>query len=190
MPRSQAARKAAADKAGPKKPAASTTPAAAAPRSTGQRRGRASTEFDSRSVKGQEREGEIALEGPAGIEMEQLEVVDGPNFKDRAEELNFMEEKLVIIIHADPSPKPEDPVYIGVNGRGCYVWRTKRTIIPRKYVERLARARADSVTQDVEAREPEAVNKLRIASNQRYPFSVLHDPSPKGSAWLQKVLTD
>lgn len=156
---------------------------------TTDRRSRASHEFDSRQARAPDRNAQIALEGPAGVEVDAIEVVEGPDFKSREKALLFMEDKLVILIHADPAPKPEDPVYIGVNGRGCYVFRDKKTLIPRKYVERLARARADSITQDVEARDPEAVNRLRIASNQRYPFSVLHDPNPKGAAWLQQVLT-
>jgi len=150
-----------------------------------------SKEFDSRKVNPHVREAKIMAEGPIGLEVEPLQVVDGPKAMDFSEAMAFAEDKLVVLIHPSPEKFPEDPVYLSVNGRQAYVWRNQKTLMPRKYVERLARAKADNVNQDVTAREPKDFNKLTITASPRYPFRVLFDPAgDKGSAWLQHVLEE
>ena len=141
-------------------------------------------EVDSRNYEGQVRE---AVEGVDGLDVEPIQVVDGPEPIKEAEALIFAEDKLTILIHQSPEKYPEDPVQVGVNGRTCFIKRGQKTIVPRKYVERLLRAQADNVEQDISAREEKDFNKLTIRPTQRYPLSVLHDPHPNGSAWLQQI---
>lgn len=144
-------------------------------------------EVDSRKFSGQVRNAVDAAEGVAGFDVEPIQVVDGPDPMNEAQAAAFAEEKLTILIHQSPEKLPEDPVYVGVNGRGCYIWRGQKTLVPRKYVERLLRAQADNITQDVTATTEREFNKLTIRPTQRYPLSVLHDPSPIGAAWLQQI---
>lgn len=145
-------------------------------------------EFDTRSVDPRVQHAQIMLEEPV-IEKEPIEVVKGDLKMDFAEALEFAEDKLTILIHPSQEPNPEDPVQVGVNGRIGYIWRGKPTIVPRKYVERLARARGDTVRQNTAAREESEFNRLSITSSQRYPFSVLDDPAgQKGHVWLQELL--
>lgn len=147
--------------------------------------------LDTREQRGApDRNATIALEGAATLEVDPIEVIDGPRFKDREAELVFMEEPVTIMIHPSQDPKPEDPVYVAVNGRGCYIWRNQKTIVRRKYVERLARAKTQTVRQDITAKEPEQLNRLTLSSSLRYPFQVLSDPHPMGGAWLQKILQE
>lgn len=142
---------------------------------------------DSRKFSGQTRTAIPAAEGVAGFDVEPIQVVDGPQAMMEAEALAFAEDKLEILIHPSEDKNAENPVYVGVNGRGCYVWRGQRTLVPRKYVERLLRAQADNITQDTTAREEADFNRLTIQPTQRYGLSVLSDPSKYGAAWLQQI---
>lgn len=153
-------------------------------------------ELDSRDFPGQTRHTKEAppgvvhaAEGTAGaLEVEPLAVVEGPVPMDMAEALLFAEDKLLILIHSSGEKNEEDPVPVGVNGRMAYIWRGQKTLMPRKYVERLLRAQADSVTQDTTAREERDFNKLTIKPTARYPLSILNDPNPKGGqGWVTSI---
>lgn len=151
-------------------------------------RAQARKERDSREHQPQPRDVVIPVEGPATLEVEPLEVIQGPGFENREEELKFMEDRLTILIHPSTDKNAEMLIPVGVNGRMCYVPRNKKVLIARKYVERLARAKEEGVTQNVKAETPMEVNRLTINSAQKYPFIILHDPDPvKGPLWFQKV---
>lgn len=148
------------------------------------------TEVDSRNYLGQVRyasDVQRAPDGAMGLDVEPIEVVDGPVAMDMATALIFAEDELLVVIHQSGEKNQENPVPVGVNGRMCYVERGQKTLMKRKYVERLLRAQSDSVEQDVTAREERDFNRLTIRPTQRYPLSVLHDPHPNGSAWLQQI---
>jgi hypothetical protein len=150
-------------------------------------------ELDTRGEQvGQDRVTTIALEGPVNADTDEIQVVEGPHFADQADALAFNEEPLVILIHPSSDKFPEDPVQVAVNGRQCFIWRNKRTLVKRKYVERLARAQIEGVRQNIDDqfKNPEEFNKLYRSSALRYPFSVLEDKSPRGGAWLQKILAE
>ncbi len=146
-------------------------------------------EVDSREFSGQTREIKEtgAPEGSVTLEPEPLQVVEGPDSMKEAEALAFAEDQLLILIHQSGDKNQEDPVPVGVNGRMSYIWRGQKTLVKRKYVERLLRAQADAVEQDTAAREECDFNRLTIRPTQRYPLSVLHDPHPHGDAWLQQI---
>ena len=149
------------------------------------------TEVDSREHQAAVRTATIsALEEPARIDQDGAPEIDVVNSMDEATALLFAEDKLTIVIHNSSEKNAEDPVPVGVNGRMAYVKRAQKTIMPRKYVERLLRAQSDSVEQDVTAREEKDFNRLTIRPTQRYPLSVLHDPHPNGAAWLQSISQD
>lgn len=147
--------------------------------------------FDTSAEKiGQDREAMIALEGPAVIDRDDIQIVSGPRFKDKAETEAFMAQMLTILIYPSSDKYPENPVPITVNGRNCFVFRNQPTLIKRCYVERLARARNEGITQDPGNPNPEVANKLTITSGLRYPFNVLKDPSPIGQEWLQAIFAE
>lgn len=150
----------------------------------------ARTEIDSREHTPKQRTATIAAEGPASLEVEPLEVIEGPRFKKREEELAFNEDMLTIIIHPSTEKNAERLILVAVNGRNCYIPRNQKVQVRRKYVERLAHARQDNIEQDVTAKDPETVNRLTITAAHKYPFSVLHDPHPLGAAWLEKVMKE
>lgn len=147
------------------------------------------TEVDSRNHQAPVRTATLsALEEPPGINQDGAPEIDVVTSMDEATALLFAEDKLTIIIHnSGDTRNQEDPVPVGVNGRMAYVKREQRTVMPRKYVERLLRAQSDSVEQDITAKEEKDFNRLTIRPTQRYPLSVLHDPHPNGAAWLQSI---
>jgi hypothetical protein len=138
---------------------------------------------------GQDREAMIALEGPAEITVDDIEVIKPENMGDRVEVEAFFEEMVKVIVHPDGSQFPEDPVPLGVNGRMCYVFRNKPTMMKRKYLYQLAKAKADSISQDPANPDPTIANKLSIRSVPRYPHSLIED-TQKGHEWHRAVLAE
>lgn len=150
-------------------------------------------EVDARELKaGQDHEAVIALEGPAEITRDDIEVVvPGPGFADKAEHLAFNEEVVKILVHPSSEQKPEDPISVGINGRMCYIFRNKASLVKRKYVEKLLRAKSDVIQQDPSNPDPAVANKLHITASLKYPFSLLEDKNPKGGlAWMQKIMAE
>lgn len=145
-------------------------------------------EFNSLDHQGQTRKAIPAAEGNPGFDVEPIEVVDGPKAGSYADELAFNEEVLTIVVHNDANPKEqENPVFVSVNGRNCFIPRGPHCLIKRKYVEVLLRAQADSVQQNVYATEEREFNKLTIVPTQRYPISIINDPNPRGPDWARKI---
>ena len=60
--------------------------------------------------------------------------------------------------------------------------------VKRKYVEALARGRTTKYEQ--KTMDPSRPENIQMAEKTAltYPFSVLHDPNPKGRAWLKAIL--
>lgn len=135
---------------------------------------------------GQPREAHIALEGPANIEVDQIEVIPSIRGKSKMEVEAFMAQEMRILIHNSPEKHAENPVQLGVNGRMCLIFRNQETIIKRKYVAQLCKARAEGVEQEPGNPDPKIANKLNITAGLRYPFTVLEDPSPLGGEWLRR----
>ena len=120
----------------------------------------------------------------------EIELIEGPGAMKKADELAFMEEKIVIVISESTDANAEDPVPLGINGRMKFVFRGQPTIIQRKYVERLAKAKTTSYKQDLNKTDPVEFNKLVSRRAHQYPFAVIRDDNPDGAAWLAKVLAE
>lgn len=117
-----------------------------------------------------------------------IQAEDPYAFKDKAAELAFMEEFLVICIHPSGSPDAENPVPLGINGRMVYIRRGYDTLVRRKYVEQLLRAKPQSV-QTEQRREPngDVRNLVHKTSAMKYPFNIVRDDNPRGRAWVRRV---
>ncbi len=122
-------------------------------------------------------------------------VADLHNFNEKAAALAFNEEMLEVIIAESSDVNPEHYVFLSVNGRGPmkngdpWVPRGVQVKLARKYVERLVRAKPVAI-RTVEARDADGAQTMRIqrTSALKYPFSVLHDPNPRGGAWLRDLM--
>lgn len=111
--------------------------------------------------------------------------------KDYLEELKFNQELLEVIIHKGSEKHAPKTVSLGVNGAIKWYPVETRVAMPRCYVEVLARAQpmdVETVIEDETSEKP--VNKIIRSNRSLYPFTVLRDPSPKGAAWLAKVMRE
>jgi hypothetical protein len=118
-------------------------------------------------------------------------VSDLYRWKDKAEELAFLEELVIINIFNDASPDAENPVQLGINGRMVIVWRGDPTVIRRKYVEQLLRAKPQRVTTRLDRSNPDNVkNFADKTSSLKYPFEIVQDDNPRGRAWAKKILSE
>lgn len=103
---------------------------------------------------------------------------------------NFMNQVLTIYVH--PSPNKEDnPVLIpNVNGVNQPVIRGQNSKVKRKFVEALARNRHTGYEQTIpDATKP---HKYIMVPGMvvKDPFTVRHDPHPRGSDWLYGILNE
>lgn len=122
----------------------------------------------------------------------QIEPITEREWKDQAEAIAFMQERLTITIHTTNDKNAPPAAYAGVNGQGVWFRRgTTYKNVPRCFVESLARSQSATYrTQQV--RDPNADEQMQTmrTSSMDYPFAVLHDPNPKGKRWLERVMRE
>jgi hypothetical protein len=133
--------------------------------------------------------------------------VDKPLQNDYLAGLAFGEEPITIRI--DPSDQENSPRVVDcwVNGKGAEVmdpatgkWLELNClpiggviITKRKYVEVLARSKVDRVATRQETPNPQENQdgyKLQRSTHRKAVFSVIHDPNPKGAAWLTQIMAE
>jgi hypothetical protein len=109
-----------------------------------------------------------------------------------AGEEKFMHDVLKIMIF--PTTDPNAPPYaqVNVNGQMQPIPRSVPVPVYRKHVEVLARMKETRITQDMTPNPQGEIttDSLRGHTGLAYPFSVVHDPSPKGGAWLANILAE
>lgn len=131
--------------------------------------------------------------GPAreSLEPSQIEAVDGPVNKEWAEAMRFNEEILEVVVHESAEKNAEKIIEVFNNGIPQRFVRGQKQPVKRKYVEVLAKAKITTYTQEKRTDDDGNQSYVNIPHTAcRYPFAVLSDPSPNGSAWLQKVLAE
>ena len=101
-----------------------------------------------------------------------------------------MQEPVTIMIHESTDPNDVDLVEVGVNGRHQFFMRGNPQTVRRCYVERLARMKKTSFSQNLDERLGEHMNTMRQHHALRFPFSVIEDKNPKGSHWLRNLLAE
>lgn len=124
--------------------------------------------------------------------------VDMVGFDEKAEQLAFLEEKMVINIMETTDKNAEKFVYVAVNGEGAghlglpYLPRGVDVTVKRKHVEKLLRSRPSSYeSQEYVAENGERKIRYPETAALMYPFQVISDPSPdKGRAWMKQILAE
>jgi hypothetical protein len=125
--------------------------------------------------------------------------------KEYLAEVAFNEDPITICISRSPEKNAASTVPVWVNGKGAEIWHEggkrwleithlpveRDIIIKRKYVAVLACAKQDRV--ETTGTDPEDIGKPGENRVQRFTsslcsFSVIHDPSPRGRAWLVELL--
>lgn len=122
------------------------------------------------------------------IGMAAIEAASEVDVRTAAEIEAFMNEQLVIVIFKDTDKNAVEKVPVGVNGESAWLPRDVKIRIPRKFVERLARAQEAAFrTEDNPDRRMDEGKVIRRTNGQIYPHQVLSDPNPRGQAWHARV---
>lgn len=105
--------------------------------------------------------------------------------------LRFNEEKVLVRVLETHQDTAEPVVCMEVNGSKHFFRRGVDTLCARKFVEGLARAKPvhfDNKSDKDMSGADTVIWPTR--SGLRYPFAVIRDDNPHGSAWLDKVLKE
>lgn len=122
-----------------------------------------------------------------------MEVIDEREFNLRTKEgkteyEEFMQMPMIISVNETTDDNAPPLVPVGDNGDTRWLPRGPKIRIQRKFVEILAKAqerKIKSVRNTDPGAEEGMLTKKRTA--QSYGFSVIHDPHPKGRAWLERI---
>lgn len=125
--------------------------------------------------------GEVGNPGP-------IEKTSESNFVEEKKLAAFMNEVLTIMVAPSTEDGSLEIITPQVNGMNQPIIRGRETNVKRKYVEALARGRTTKYEQKI--MDPNRPENIHMAEKTAltYPFSVLHDPNPKGRAWLKAIL--
>jgi len=109
--------------------------------------------------------------------------------KDYLKELSFMEDVMTIRLEKTGEKNAPKWHQFSVNGVTEWVQPGMPWKLKRKYVEVIARAVPwDIQTETGSPQDEHPKNNLVRNPRSRFPFSVIHDPSPRGAEWLTKIL--
>lgn len=123
----------------------------------------------------------------AALDAEQI-LADSNMTEEEMKYAMFMEEKLLIIVHESPNEEELNVVTPMVNGMSQPIVRGWPTIVKRKYVEVLARAKETKYTQvQTDANRPDSLEMVP-RTVLAWPFSVERDDNPNGRAWLREII--
>lgn len=101
----------------------------------------------------------------------------------------FMAEPLLVHLHDAGSEDEPQFVELTVNGIYHCIRRGEQKEIPRAHVGVLAQSKQMRLTQKKVTNSDGSMGYQEMAVLRlTYPFSVLHDASPRGGAWLGQLL--
>lgn len=116
--------------------------------------------------------------------------IDSRDFKTLADELEFMNEKVLVRIAESSDKHAEKVINVFNDGVPQRFVRGEWTIARRKYVEVLARSKPFSVsTPETVDGNGDRTTAIRTTVGLMYPFE-MNDRNPRGNAWLQRVLAE
>ena len=129
--------------------------------------------------------------GPAkdALEPTVIQVVDRPVDGEKLAMLKFMEDPITIFVHESTNPSDET-IFDVCNGGKREIFRRGETkTVARKFVDILATRKITTYAQQrVQNSQGIWEDKQIPRSTLRYPFSVQHDPHPRGADWLNTML--
>lgn len=147
-------------------------------------------EKDSREFDVQETQDIDPSRASTAAESQRIVPVAGPLNKAYLNELAFMEEELVVMVHESADPNSENPVTVGCNGVFRQFFRGVPMKAKRKFVECLIVKQGRVTTPEYVNAGGERARAIRQTSAHKYPFSVVEDRNPKGAEWLKRRLAE
>lgn len=127
-----------------------------------------------------------ALDAPTAVQ-----AVERPVSKEKLELLAFNEEVIKILVHDSTNPTDEQLVEVWNDGVPQRFQRGVEQDVKRKYVEVLARCKRTTRANE-KFKDGNGDDAYRYPGHTalRYPFSVIHDPNPRGRDWLRVLLSE
>ena len=119
-----------------------------------------------------------------------IEIIDRVASNDVLEMEKFMQEIVTVMVADSNDENDTELVQVSVNGNRQFFQRGRAQEVKRYFVERLARAKRTSYTQNLDERLGEGMNNMIPRHALRYPFTVIEDKNPKGGAWLRGILAE
>lgn len=116
--------------------------------------------------------------------------MDDPQLKAFFADASFMEER--VVVRVAPSANKDDPKIVEVwnNGVPQRMIRGEWTIVKRKYVEVMARAKPFGITTpEITDANGDRTTKIETHNGLLLPFE-MRDQNPIGQAWLQRILQE
>jgi hypothetical protein len=120
----------------------------------------------------------------------EIEVIDRVVPPDVLEIEKFMQEMVTVMVADSNDENDTELVQVSVNGNRQFFQRGRPQEVKRYFVERLARAKRTTYSQNLDERQGEAMNNMIPRHALRYPFTVVEDKNPKGGAWLRGILAE
>lgn len=142
---------------------------------------------------GQDAPRKLKSTGPAreALSLQIIEPVERVVPKSKLDALKFMEDILTVRVHESSNENDHPRPQVWNDGRTFVFIPGREMKVARKFVEVLARAKRTTrglkkVTDD------HGVDSYEYPARTAclYPFSVIHDPSPRGKAWLDAILAE
>ena len=110
--------------------------------------------------------------------------------KDYMDELQFMEDDIVVMVHESSDPNSENPITVGCNGVFRQFFRGVPMLTKRKFVECLIVKQGRVTTPEYYNATGERARSIKQTSAHKYPFSIIEDKNPKGVEWLRRRLAE
>lgn len=107
-----------------------------------------------------------------------------------AELEKFMNDILTIYVHPTANKESQQVLLPNVNGVNQPIFRGKTCNVKRKYVEVLARNRDTRYDQRFPDLSKPHQYEMAPDTAITNPFTVRHDPDPRGAVWLQNILAE
>lgn len=124
------------------------------------------------------------------LESQYIEVVDRPVDPEKLAMLAFMEDVVTVYIQPTTNPIDEQVFEVFCNGEREVFKRGDQKQIKRKFANILASQKITTFTQDRRQNSKGIWEDYQIPhTGLRYPFSIMHDPHPRGGDWLRATLS-
>ena len=120
-----------------------------------------------------------------------FELVSEDHFEDLAELERFMNEPVTLMIDKTTERNAEQIIQLMCNGISQFIVRGKETVVKRKYLDILARAKVDQIeTEEYVNPKNEKAIRINHEPAHKYPFRVVRDDNPRGYGWLKGVMAE
>lgn len=119
-----------------------------------------------------------------------FEDIRTPTAKEKLDRMQFDTDILTIYVHEhDTDDTVKNLFPVSVNGKGWLLEQGKEYKLPRNVVEVLLRSRRTTYSSQEYVDSKDGIKKVAYPTrvNNRFPISIMHDPSPKGRAWIETL---